>query len=798
MKIYKQIIAGFLAAFAVAPSMWGAEPDGYYSECEGLCGKSLLTKLQGVVGNHTTISYDGLWNLYPSTDARPNGTVWDMYSTKEWSFSSGKCGNYKNVGDCYNREHSFPKSWFDERSPMKSDAFHVYPTDGKVNGQRSNHPFGECANGTTLPSSGSVKALGRLGASTFPGYSGTVFEPDDEYKGDFARTYFYMAAAYNSQISSWNSDMLAGNSYPAYKEWAVNLLLKWHRQDPVSSKELNRNDAVYAKQKNRNPFIDHPELAEHIWGDKKTENWKPGASNVPNLSLPVNGSVIDLGTTVAGYARTAALTVKGANLEGNVALSVSGQGFSVSPVSIAKSAAESADGAVSTVTFCPAGEGSFSGMVTVKCGSLSKTVNLVGKAIATIPAGPVSEISDESFVATWANVGDADAAGLYTLDVRRDGVSIDGFPCKVNAADERHAVHNLDASTDYTYTIKSEHLVSEEVSVTTLAPIPSIDFLFDGDLKFTALVGEPSDVAELLVEIVNISGPVHLEIDKPFQLSMNKTDWASTTTMDSEEDRVYVRALSSTPGTFYATLTATAGSYVNEDVELVAVITATVGLFEDFEADASGMDSYNPKNIYQGTGAKWKFSDAGMWASDPSHSGKQSVRMGKTAASCIEMTEDCPAGLGVVTLWTAKFSNDAEYSYELEYSTDGGISWVNAGSASGNQREFTQQTFTVNVDVPARLRVRQTAGKRFYIDDIEATSFCSLVPEFAEAWHRWDAYCLDGQLVIEASEPVTARVYSIDGTEVFVGIVSGSAAFDIAHGLYIVAVDDFTRRVLVK
>lgn len=152
---------------------------------------------------------------------------------------------------------------------MVSDAFHIYPTDGKVNGQRSSFPYGECASGTTLPSCNGVDALGKLGKSTFPGYSGTVFEPVDEYKGDFARTYFYMAACYNDKIASWSSPMLAGNSYPCYTTWAVNLLLKWNEQDPVSQKEIDRNNAVYKHQNNRNPFIDHPELAEYIWGDKQ-------------------------------------------------------------------------------------------------------------------------------------------------------------------------------------------------------------------------------------------------------------------------------------------------------------------------------------------------------------------------------------------------------------------------------------------------------------------------------------------------------------------------------------------------
>ena len=169
--------------------MYAAIPSGYYDKCEGKSVKELLYALHETISSHTTVSYDGLWDLYKSSDVDENGKIWDMYSTKRWN-GGEKCGSYKKVGDCYNREHSFPKSWFNDASPMVSDAFHIYPTDGKVNGQRSNFPFGECANGETLPASGSVKALGRLGYSTFPGYSGKVFEPDDQYKGDFARSYF--------------------------------------------------------------------------------------------------------------------------------------------------------------------------------------------------------------------------------------------------------------------------------------------------------------------------------------------------------------------------------------------------------------------------------------------------------------------------------------------------------------------------------------------------------------------------------------------------------------------------------
>ena len=204
------------------------------------------------------------------------------------------------------------------RPNQYSDAFHLYPTDGKVNNQRSNYPFGECAGGDYLPSNGSVRPLGRLGNSTFPGFSGEVFEPDDQYKGDFARSYFYMAAAYNDKISGWTSgnggQMLAGNNYPVYKSWAIDMLLKWHRQDPVSQKEIDRNNAVYKHQGNRNPFIDHPELAEYIWGSKKDAKWSLGATTEPELMLPADGSVADIGLCAVGLSKSVEIKVKGVGL----------------------------------------------------------------------------------------------------------------------------------------------------------------------------------------------------------------------------------------------------------------------------------------------------------------------------------------------------------------------------------------------------------------------------------------------------------------------------------------------------
>lgn len=796
MNLLKKSALLLMAAVCGIGVAQAEAPAGYYTSCEGKSGQALLSALHSVVGNPKVLSYGGLWTLYKTSDTRADGTIWDMYSTSKYKYKTDQCGTYSVIGDCYNREHSFPKSWFNDASPMVSDAYHIYPTDGKVNGQRSNFPFGECANGTYVPSNGSVKPLGKLGTSTFPGYSGRVFEPDNEYKGDFARSYFYMAAAYYSRISSWSSDMLAKNSYPAFTTWALNLLLKWHRQDPVSDKEIKRNDAVAKSQSNRNPFIDHPELVEYIWGDKQGMGWTPGGVSEPTLNQPIDGSTLDLGTTVAGYSRTASLKVLGAALESDVTLSVDNAAFSVSPATITKASAHS--GATATITYNPTADGNHNATLTVTSGSLTSRVSLKGSAISSLPVGPVTTYDDRSFVATWSNVGDADANGQYTLNVCLNGESIDGYPMSVDAADEAFLVEDLEAETTYTYTISSQHLQSEVISVTTAEPQPRVTFLFDGELYFTAEPGEPSEAAELLVFIENIEQALKVEVTAPFELSTDKSTWSSSISLDPEEDRLYMRVNSANAGHFQTSIIATVGDYFNDDAEAEAEVSAGIAFHEDFEPVDATASNYN-KHTYTGSACEWEMNDAGIWSTDNAYMGNQAVRMGKTASSEITAIEDHNGGFGVVSLWTAVWNSDGEVKYELEYSTDGGKTWQSAGTGTINSTTYTEQKFTVNVAGNARLRVRQTSGKRFMIDEISATKYSNLVPDAVADYHRWDAFCRDGKLVIEADETVVATVYNIDGSTTFAGTINaGESTLTLTPGLYIVSVDDFARRVLVK
>lgn len=261
-------------------------PPGYYDAAAGLTCGPLKTALFNII-RPTVLNppptYDGICNVYTSTDYRKSDDnlrdiIWDMYSDIptgpdpyefEYGIDVDGCGGSPNnppitgtaEGLMYNREHSFPRSWFGGTvEPMNSDIHHIYPTDKEVNNRRSSWPYGEVSAPTWTSLNGS-----KLGPNSFPGFSGTVFEPINEYKGDFARAQFYMVTAYETSAASWPGPILSSNTYPALSNWYITMLFNWHLADPVSQKEIDRNNAVYVIQGNRNPFIDHPEYAYQVW-----------------------------------------------------------------------------------------------------------------------------------------------------------------------------------------------------------------------------------------------------------------------------------------------------------------------------------------------------------------------------------------------------------------------------------------------------------------------------------------------------------------------------------------------------
>ncbi len=269
----------FLTTLIISITINAQIPSNYYNSANGLTGYTLKTELSNIISNgHVNRGYSNLYNGYKTTDTdhyyENDGTVLDIYSENpngndpyNYTHNNNKCGSYSSEGDCYNREHLMPQSWFSSHSPMKNDIQHVYPSDGKVNGQRGNYPLADVASASWTSQNGSKR-----GSCANSGYSGTVFEPIDEFKGDVARVYFYMATRYESQIGSWENSntssdaVLDGSSDQVFEDWYLDVLLQWHSQDPVSQKELDRNNAAYDYQGNANPFISHPEWVNSIWG----------------------------------------------------------------------------------------------------------------------------------------------------------------------------------------------------------------------------------------------------------------------------------------------------------------------------------------------------------------------------------------------------------------------------------------------------------------------------------------------------------------------------------------------------
>jgi endonuclease I len=254
----------------VIQSLFADIPNGYYDAAAGKEGYELKTALHNIIkSGHTAQDYGDLYDAYVIGDTDPDDSyVWDMYSENpngadpyNYEHYVNNCGNYSSEGDCLNREHLFPQGIFNSASPMKTDYHHVVPSDGKVNGQRNNYPFGEVGSASWTSLNGS-----KLGTCNYPGYSGTVFEPIDEFKGDIARCMLYFATRYEDKVASWSHTMLNGTSDQVYVDWFISLLIEWHTNDPVDAKDLMRNEAGYDFQGNRNPFIDYPGFVDAIFG----------------------------------------------------------------------------------------------------------------------------------------------------------------------------------------------------------------------------------------------------------------------------------------------------------------------------------------------------------------------------------------------------------------------------------------------------------------------------------------------------------------------------------------------------
>lgn len=415
------VIALFLPGGALA-----SIPDGYYDKASGLAKERLKTALHDIIAPHRRVSsYQNLPSYFKKTDVRPGTDFWwDMYSDMDVPVNI-------TFGTYMNREHSFPKSWWGGSTTVAAytDLFHLYPAEAAANQAKSNWPLGMVRGKPSFDND-----VVKVGAGVESGGADKVFEPADEYKGDFARTYFYFVTAY--QDLQWKYKyMVTDGAYPTLQSWAIEMLLEWHRDDPVSEKELRRNEAVYAIQTNRNPFIDYPELAEYIWGDKMGQTFVPdagsGPSGEPELSSPAAGDAVEFGDVALGHSGEYALLFKGSGLTGELELSVIGADrdlFTLSSATVGGEAVSSPSGVYVTVGYTPTAVGLHEASLIVQDGGLdgSISVPLRGRCVPEPQllaphALPAEVLAPGRFEARWEQPEGGDPVDFWNLYLYRDG-----------------------------------------------------------------------------------------------------------------------------------------------------------------------------------------------------------------------------------------------------------------------------------------------------------------------------------------------------------------------------------------
>ena len=359
-------------------------PRDYYPD--NLVGRNkgdLKTELHKLLKEHRRIEYGskGTWVVFRESDVRADGTVWDMYSNIVRYFQSSGATPGMNI------EHSVPKSWWGDDYPYTVDGsfdlHHLVPSDADANSAKSNYILGEVTG--TVKFDNGVSKVGYDAVSRL-----NVYEPADEYKGDFARMYMYFVTCY--QDYTWRSagtNMFTTGGYPTLNSYSQELLLKWHRQDPVSEKEINRNNAVYSFQYNRNPFIDYPQVAEYIWGDS-TEyafNFDAGAVAAPSISLK-SGDVITFNGVIGNDVVIRQYKITGRNITSPLHLIVEDtQNFEVIPTTISAEDVTSAQGAMIDVIYHPQSQGLHRTSLVVVCDNLPDDVEVVlqGVSMPDIP-----------------------------------------------------------------------------------------------------------------------------------------------------------------------------------------------------------------------------------------------------------------------------------------------------------------------------------------------------------------------------------------------------------------------------
>lgn len=701
---------------------------GYYRSVEGLRKAELKTALHDLIQPVSVLKYGGkgegyTWAGFYETDRLGDGAVRDRYSNERRLFNENKTA-VPNM----NIEHIWANSWWGHIvNNAYCDLFNLYPSDASANGRKSNNPIG-IVDGDVAYDNGVTK----VGKSTSYRADSliTVWEPADEWKGDFARTYFYMATCYQHMADLWTTKegwlTVDGSQWPTMQPWVYNLMLQWAKNDPVDEIEKVRNEVIYGIQGNRNPFVDYPRLCEYIWGDSTEYKFYVNPYSMEReLFVPASRVRIDYGLQALSKGVDTLLVVRGRNLSGGLTLTVDDAAFEFEMSRI--DSAQLEDGYAVPLRIKPQTAGRYETVLTLCGDGFLQTDTLSVSFVDGIPAYEATDIlctpSSRRFTANWMNY---QPGVVYTLDVYTKSSDGEHKPFKTfTTTANSYQVTGLQANTTYYYTvsiIEDDELKvsSNEVSV-RMPEITPVFSVSPSSIAFTAEPGKVSRAVEVTVTALSVPEDItNVSLDAPFEVSEDSEEWKQALTLKGKDQKFLVRmGAVKEEGDYESEMVLSTKDVEEKIVTLTASVDAAKAFFEDFE---TGSKNGYAESTITCTAATWKMSDAYPVADDNRNDGRSVRLRGKGS---IEQQTDKTEGCDSLWFYAGQYRNDSGVKLSVYYSTDGGNTWT---VVAENIEMGTWQRYGYKLDVKGDIRLRfvnngSSNTKRSNLDDVQMSSY---------------------------------------------------------------------------
>ena len=707
----------------------------YYRKAEGLRGTQLKEALHDLIQPSYVLAYGGgvgkTWTGFWYTDQMENMQVRDRYSNVV-RYLNPDMSAVSNM----NIEHIWANSWWGHiKNNAYCDLFNLYPADATANGRKSNNPIG-IVDGTVSYTNGVTK-VGKSSSYRADSLI-TAWEPADQWKGDFARTYFYMATCYSHMTSLWTTTegllTVDPNSPLLMRPWVYNLMLEWAEADPLDEIEQQRCDAIYEIQGNRNPFVDYPELCYYIWGNKSDEQFYCSEEHGAEIFVPAASEEIDFGLHPLSRPFSAKVQVRGRGLNEGASLAVTDEYFTLDKATL--SANEIHEGTDVSISVTPTEEGTYTTMLLLEGSGYVQQTPLTVSFVDGIPAYPATDIvcavSSRRFNANWMNY-QPDAT--YTLDVYTKDAN--GQPKAFGTyttTDTTYQVKNVLANTTYYYKVSiiedgQPTINSNEVKVEMpeVAPVFSVS---TEDIAFTATPGKPSAPAQVSVTAMAVPKYVmEVSTSAPFEISSDGETWSQELTLKGQNVSFFVRFGGGIEeGDYEGEVIVSTEGMDDKVISVSCNVDATKSFFEDFETGTKG--GYAAAEVTCNA-ATWEMSNA-LLAGDDNALDKKCVRMKgyvktgstSTTPAHIMMTTDKVNGCDSLWFYAGSYGNDTGVKMTVSYSVDAGKTWTNVVT-SLPVAEMKRYGYKINMDGNIRLKFESenTGNKRVNIDNVQMSDW---------------------------------------------------------------------------